>query len=99
MPLKNLPLAEPTRVLVIRHGQTAWNADARIQGHTDIGLDAVGAWQAERLAQALGGDELHAIYSSDLENSSASGHPVAHRAAYRGRGSVAGRLTRGARER
>ena len=59
-------VGEATRILAIRHGQTAWNADARIQGHTDIALDSLGEWQAERLAHALGADELQAIYSSDL---------------------------------
>jgi len=59
-------VSEATRILAIRHGQTAWNADGRIQGHTDIGLDDTGQWQAERLAEALQGEALHALYSSDL---------------------------------
>lgn len=59
-------MQQPTRVFAIRHGQTAWNADGRIQGHTDIGLDDTGRWQAERMAQALADEPLAAIYSSDL---------------------------------
>lgn len=59
-------MSEATRILAIRHGQTAWNADGRIQGHTNIGLDDTGRWQAERLAEALQGEALHALYSSDL---------------------------------
>jgi probable phosphoglycerate mutase len=59
-------VSEATRILAIRHGQTAWNADGRIQGHTDIGLDDTGQWQAERLAEALQGEALHGLYSSDL---------------------------------
>jgi probable phosphoglycerate mutase len=68
-----------TRILAIRHGQTVWNADSRIQGHTDIELDELGRWQAERLAQALGDDELHALYSSDLKRAQQTAAPLAAR--------------------
>jgi 2,3-bisphosphoglycerate-dependent phosphoglycerate mutase len=58
---------EPTRILAIRHGETAWNVDTRIQGHLDIPLNETGQWQARRLARALAGnDPIHTIYSSDL---------------------------------
>jgi probable phosphoglycerate mutase len=58
---------DPTRILAIRHGETAWNVDTRIQGHLDIPLNAIGQWQAQRLARALAAsDPIHAIYSSDL---------------------------------
>ncbi len=57
---------EPTRIIAIRHGETTWNVDTRIQGHLDIPLSAVGRWQAERLADALGDEPLAAIYASDL---------------------------------
>jgi probable phosphoglycerate mutase len=56
----------PTRVLVIRHGQTAWNADTRLQGHTDVPLNDVGRRQAQALRVALDGEPLDAVYSSDL---------------------------------
>lgn len=59
-------MQEPTRVFALRHGQTAWNAAGRIQGHRDIGLDDTGRWQAARLASALADEPLAAIYSSDL---------------------------------
>jgi probable phosphoglycerate mutase len=55
-----------TRVVLVRHGQTAWNAATRIQGHTDIALDEHGRWQAERVGAALAQEGLHAVYSSDL---------------------------------
>lgn len=58
--------ASVTRVLAIRHGETAWNRDARIQGMLDIGLNDHGLRQAQRLAASLAPDELHAVYSSDL---------------------------------
>ena len=42
-----------TRVLAIRHGETSWNVDTRIQGQIDIGLNDVGRWQAQLLAAAI----------------------------------------------
>lgn len=57
---------EAARVLAIRHGETAWNVDTRIQGQLDVGLNDTGRWQAERLAQALAGEAISAIYASDL---------------------------------
>jgi probable phosphoglycerate mutase len=60
-------MMEPTRLLAIRHGETAWNVDTRIQGHLDIPLNDTGLQQARWLAQALAErDEVHAIYASDL---------------------------------
>jgi probable phosphoglycerate mutase len=55
-----------TRVIAIRHGETAWNVDTRIQGQLDIPLNDTGRWQARRLAQALADEPLHAVYASDL---------------------------------
>jgi probable phosphoglycerate mutase len=72
-------VTESTRILAIRHGQTAWNADSRIQGHTDIALDATGEWQAERLALALGDEELDVLYSSDLARARQTAAPLAAR--------------------
>ena len=66
-----------TRLLVLRHGQTAWNVDQRIQGQLDIPLNDHGRWQAGRLAQALAGEELHAVYSSDLQRAAATAEPLA----------------------
>jgi len=59
-------LQEPTRIIAIRHGETTWNVDTRIQGHLDIPLSANGRWQAERLAEALRDEPITAIYASDL---------------------------------
>ena len=59
-------MQQPTRILAIRHGETAWNVDTRIQGHLDIPLNDTGHWQARRLGQALAGESLAAIYASDL---------------------------------
>lgn len=73
-----------TRVLAIRHGETAWNVDTRIQGQLDIPLNDTGHWQAGRLAAAVADEGLHAIYASDLQRahqtaqaiSKATGLPV-----------------------
>jgi 2,3-bisphosphoglycerate-dependent phosphoglycerate mutase len=76
-----------TRIIAIRHGETAWNVDTRIQGQLDIGLNERGFWQARRVAQALAGESIQAIYASDLSRAwdtasaiaQVSGHtPVAH---------------------
>jgi probable phosphoglycerate mutase len=55
-----------TRLVAIRHGETAWNVDTRIQGQLDIGLNPTGQRQAERLGRAMAGERLDAVYSSDL---------------------------------
>ena len=59
-------MIEPTRIIAIRHGETAWNVASRIQGQLDIGLNKIGRWQARQLALALADESLQAIYSSDL---------------------------------
>ena len=57
---------DATRIIAVRHGETAWNVDARIQGQLDIGLNDTGRWQARRVGEALAGEEIAAVYSSDL---------------------------------
>jgi probable phosphoglycerate mutase len=84
-----------TRILAIRHGETAWNVDTRIQGHLDIPLNDTGRWQARRLARALAArDPIHAVYSSDLQRAhetaraiaAATGAPLAAHPGLRERG-------------
>lgn len=55
-----------TKILLIRHGETAWNAVRRLQGHIDIPLSPTGERQAQALARALANEPLDAIVSSDL---------------------------------
>jgi 2,3-bisphosphoglycerate-dependent phosphoglycerate mutase len=55
-----------TTLLLIRHGETDWNADGRLQGHTDRPLSDHGRRQARKLAEELSGEEIEAVYSSDL---------------------------------
>jgi probable phosphoglycerate mutase len=71
---------QATRILAIRHGETAWNVDTRIQGQLDIGLNDTGMWQAQRVGQALAGEDIHAIYSSDLGRAFQTAQAIAHAA-------------------
>lgn len=68
-----------TTVLAVRHGETAWNRESRIQGHLDIPLSPLGLAQAQRLAQALAGEPLDAIYASDLGRARQTAAAVAER--------------------
>ena len=60
------PDQQPTRVLAIRHGETAWNVDGRIQGQLNVPLNEMGRWQVTRLALAVADEGIAAIYASDL---------------------------------
>ena len=55
-----------TRIIAIRHGETAWNVDTRLQGHLDIALNPKGLWQAEQVARVLADEPIDAVYASDL---------------------------------
>lgn len=56
-----------TRICLVRHGETEWNAERRIQGQTDIALNATGVRQAEAAGRWLRGAGLSALYASDLQ--------------------------------
>src|ERR1700733_948194 len=53
-------------VYLIRHGETDWNAQGKMQGHKDIALNVVGETQAIQLKEKLAGVAFSAAYSSDL---------------------------------
>jgi broad specificity phosphatase PhoE len=55
-----------TRLLLVRHGETDWNAEHRWQGHTDTPLSQLGRRQAELLNQRLAAEPFVAAYASDL---------------------------------
>ena len=54
------------RICIVRHGETAWNAEHRIQGQLDLALNAAGLAQAEAVARALAEENFAAVISSDL---------------------------------
>ena len=68
-----------TRICFVRHGETNWNAERRMQGHIDIPLNANGISQAERLANALirVKHSFDVIYTSDLERALHTANAVA----------------------
>lgn len=68
---------EATRIIAVRHGETAWNVDARIQGQLDIGLNDTGRWQARRVGEALASEPITAVYSSDLGRAHETAQAVA----------------------
>ncbi|RZA15234.1 MAG: histidine phosphatase family protein [Lysobacteraceae bacterium] len=68
---------DATRIIAVRHGETAWNVDTRIQGHLDIPLNDTGRWQAARLAAALADESIDAVYASDLGRAHETAQAVA----------------------
>jgi len=56
-----------TRLLLLRHGRTAWNAQGRYQGQTNVALDTAGRGQARLLADRLRHEDIDALYASDLQ--------------------------------
>ncbi|HEY6239332.1 MAG TPA: histidine phosphatase family protein [Burkholderiales bacterium] len=83
-----------TRIALIRHGETEWNREGRIQGYNaDSALTETGRAQAQALAARLGREGIDALYSSDAGRtretagpiSAATGLPVIHEAALRER--------------
>ncbi len=60
-------MSDQTTILLIRHGQTEWNAQGRWQGHADVPLNQTGRGQAQALARRLAAWPIRAIYASDLQ--------------------------------
>jgi probable phosphoglycerate mutase len=68
-----------TELLLIRHGETAWNAERRLQGHTDIALNEEGRRQARALGLALAGESIAAVHASDLARAAHTAEAIAGR--------------------
>ncbi len=70
-----------TRLCLVRHGETAWNAEGRVQGQLDIPLNATGHAQAQATAEALSAQTFTALYCSDLTRVRQTAAPSAQRLA------------------
>jgi 2,3-bisphosphoglycerate-dependent phosphoglycerate mutase len=70
--------SQDRRILFLfRHGETDWNREGRLQGHTDTPLNATGLAQAEALSHRLRPHRLEAVLSSDLARAATTGRIVA----------------------
>jgi probable phosphoglycerate mutase len=67
----------PTNILLIRHGETAWNAERRLQGHLDIPLNEEGERQARLLGDALASEPIDLVVASDLQRARQTAQAVA----------------------
>jgi broad specificity phosphatase PhoE len=65
------------RVILVRHGETQWNLENRIVGHTEIGLNSTGRRQVGLLARVLGEEKVDAIYSSPLTRAIETANEIA----------------------
>ncbi len=69
-------MAQPTRLYLIRHGQSAGNAEGRFGGHGPTPLSKLGKEQAEKTAKMLAKEGINAIYSSDLHRAVETAEPL-----------------------
>ncbi|MEI7611728.1 MAG: histidine phosphatase family protein [Betaproteobacteria bacterium] len=65
-----------TRLCFVRHGETAWNAEQRMQGHKDLPLNEDGLAQAEQAAHYFISQQVAALYSSDLQRAQQTARPI-----------------------
>jgi 2,3-bisphosphoglycerate-dependent phosphoglycerate mutase len=68
-----------TEFILLRHGETEWNALGKLQGHLNSTLSRQGLRQAEALAARLSTLSFHALYSSDLERAVQTASAIATR--------------------
>lgn len=70
-------MREATRLIAVRHGETAWNVEARLQGQIDVPLNERGEAQARRAARSLAEDKPDVVVSSDLARARATAEAIA----------------------
>lgn len=66
-------------LMLVRHGETDWNAQRRYQGQRDVPLSALGRRQAQLVAERLVGEKIDAMYASDLNRALATARAVAEK--------------------
>lgn len=69
----------PLPIVLVRHGQTKWNAENRFRGRADIPLDDFGIRQAEAAATKLRSYPATAIYASPLLRTMMTAQPIAEK--------------------
>jgi alpha-ribazole phosphatase len=65
------------RLLLVRHGETDYNRQWRFQGHSDLGLNQAGRWQAEGLRQRLDQEPIDVVYTSNFKRAVATANIIA----------------------
>ena len=70
-------MEQVTRICLVRHGETDWNVELRMQGQIDIALNARGQAQATAIGRHFEGRRADALYSSDLVRARQTAQPVA----------------------
>jgi len=69
-----------TLIMLIRHGETAWNLERRLQGQSDAPLNKTGAMQAQRVGVHVSSLGVQAVYSSDLSRAEDTAAAIARAA-------------------
>ncbi len=64
-------------IFIVRHGESVWNKEQRVQGRQDPGLSAKGMRQARAAAKRLKGEGIKVVYSSDLKRASQTAQIIA----------------------
>jgi broad specificity phosphatase PhoE len=66
-----------TTVILVRHGETEWNLNGRIQGHSDSALTTLGGEQGRRVAERLASEKIAAVYASPASRARDTGELIA----------------------
>ncbi len=72
------PAPQCCRICLVRHGETDWNVERRLQGHEDIPLNITGLAQARATAYALKNEKFAAFYCSDLQRAYQTANAIAY---------------------